>query len=161
MNNSFVLNRIQSQVKKIEHTPRIEPSIIVQKKKEISEPLKETQIKNLLMSELEIKSEIKEEIITEKTFNLISFVDWYVSVRTNFTEPMQKSIDTIVQARTLIDKGCGCQKGNRTNRADDYFKSFWENNVKTDMIIKVSEILGIKKIKFTSRGNVFLDLNLP
>ena len=44
--------------------------------------------------------------------------------------------------------GCACKRNQRLSSAANYFKIFWQNNIKTDLITTVLKICKTEQISF-------------
>lgn len=141
---SIVLDRIRQQQnqnsvrKDIVFTKYIQPSISIDE----------------LQKELEKLFNIPEPIVTTqpKTLqdfpDLFHFIEWYLGKENLFTERQNNALKTLIEARDTINIGCACKRRERLNSAINYFKIFWTNNIKTDLISTVLKICQTERVKF-------------
>ena len=78
--------------------------------------------------------------------NIYTFVDWYVPNKEKFSPEQQTALDTLVGMRGLIEQGCACKRAGREYAANDYYQTFWLNNLKTDMMPTLLAALNVKKV---------------
>lgn len=162
---SLVLDRLNAQINNSIIRPNILNEAIRPEipKKILSKPLSLDILREVLMENLEVKETIPvvaENIISEpidKVFNGIEdFVGWYETVKDKFSENQNVAFATLVQARDMINPGCGCKRKQRLAGANNYFVTFWNQNAQTDMPKKVMEVANAKTLAFWVEGNEFL-----
>lgn len=68
-----------------------------------------------------------------------AFLDWLGQNKKNFTGDQLTAFSALESARAVIYAGCSCQQGRRANRANDYFKFFFESNRETDIILSIKK----------------------
>lgn len=140
----MVLERLMGEIKRVETFPKVEPI-----KEPISEPVPPEELKSALESILvEVKEPIQETPQEINFANLFEFVDWYEKNRSGFSEEQSKALNTLVQTRDMVGVGCPCRRPQRERAASEYFKTFWENNSKTDLITTLIKVAGINKVSF-------------
>lgn len=69
-----------------------------------------------------------------------AFLDWLGQNKTNFTEGQLTAFSALESARAVIYTGCSCQQQRRANRANDYFKFFFESNRETDILLSIKKV---------------------
>jgi hypothetical protein len=163
MSNNFVLDRIKKQ---------IPVSTVVETKKEVSQPQVETraapspiapeELRKVFMSELNpVTPEPISTPAGEQTFNGIEeFVQWYAGVKELFDERQNIALSTLRQAASIINVGCKCKRNNRIQQANEYFKTFWLNNQKTDLVAKLLQVGAFSSVTFAVDGQAFLKIPL-
>lgn len=80
--------------------------------------------------------------------NIFDFVDWYINNKNKFSEKQTKPLDTLIEARDMSIGGCNCNLEHRRRLVDDYFRNFWINNQKTDLLPTIQGIMKTGKIIF-------------
>lgn len=80
--------------------------------------------------------------------NLGEFVEWYKNNKEKFSEKQSKALDTLVEAQSMTVGGCNCNLQHRKHMAEQYFRNFWINNQKTDILDTLQKIINSKKIIF-------------
>jgi hypothetical protein len=81
---------------------------------------------------------------------LYEFAEWYEQHQEEFSQPQRVALDTIVQTRNMIGVGCKCTRNTRERIAREYFRDFWINNSKTDMMGVLLKATKAKKVTFTN-----------
>jgi hypothetical protein len=164
--NDFVLNRIKSQLqasKKIENTSAPERTHVEEPEKVA--PLDPQEFKTLLMEELgETRTPETPPVPPngERVFNGIEdFVTWYEPLQEKFSEGQRVALKTLIDSKAAINIGCGCKRGKRKRQAEDYFSTFWNNNLTTDLPVKVLEVGNYSAIIFEIDGKPFLRFPTP
>lgn len=159
-----VLDRITQQIKEKTATPvRFQqPHAIEVPPMPLSPPLSLEELKNILNDEIKEPAPIvtcqPEANPHERTFNGIEdFACWYIDQRDHFSEQQREALNTLLHARDMIYAGCKCKTDERRIEAQKYFRVFWTNNQHTDLPKKVSEVLGVPRVKFASNEEVFVD----
>jgi hypothetical protein len=118
------------------------------------EPISSSEIRKYLEKFEENKMEQTPDSIT---FDCIqSFVAWYELNREKFSEKQRAPFETLVTARNQINLGCSCRAHVRQNMANDYYKVFFINNQKTDMIPTIKSVAGVNTIIFKIVTQEFL-----
>ena len=152
--NNAVLERVNLRIKDAQIKPQIQEDFIPEVKKNLPNPLSLVKLKGLLMDSLEntepnITPVIPVQESEEVIFNGIEhFVGWYETMKEKFTDPQRKALDTLIQARDMINTGCGCRRGHRLDGANNYFMDFWASNASTDMPKKLKEVANTKRVIF-------------
>ena len=144
--NNIVLNRFFEQRRDIPPNalaPKAEPIVIppdpAVSASELREFLNQTVVPNTVV--------VPETQNDEARFpNIYNFVDWYSQNQSKFSAEQQTALNTLIQMRQLIENGCACKRAGREYAADDYYKTFWLNNVKTDMMSALLAALNVKKV---------------
>jgi len=158
--SNIVLDRINNstilRTKRVKFNEFVKPVIN-------SNPISQDSLKNILIERInKQEQQNKIQVISsqnERVFvDLNDFVGFYELNREKFSDKQKQALETLVVANKMISVGCNCSRNSRYNRAQEYFKTFWENNKITDMPKKVAEILGVKKIQFQINNNIFLSL---
>ena len=155
--NNIALERIKSQSKdfvktpiafggavKIVENPAIKPEDL--KKFLEEELLKENKIQNINI----FTDNKNQDFSLKKWDNLYDFVLWYSGKRDLFSDKQKSALDTLVQARDLINKGCACRKRQREEVSFAYYRDFWEKNKSTDLLFTVKKVAGTSKIELFS-----------
>lgn len=78
--------------------------------------------------------------------SIYDFVPWYTAHKQSFSPEQQTALDTLEQARGMIDAGCVCKRSSREIRAHQYFEQFWSNNKETDMLRTISNVTQANKV---------------
>lgn len=125
-------------VQPIIESPVIPPSVLKEKLLEKLNP------KPKIIQNPNLKSEI--EVVHFAT--LFEFAHWYSENKTKFSEPQQKPLDTLIEAKNLTIGGCNCDREKRKFIAEDYFRKFWSNNKATDLPATLLKVLNTKKVLF-------------
>lgn len=138
-NNTPVNNFISNQQIYTEHIPILELKEILNKLFKIQETKKDVI--------LDKENIISIPILSIKEFtDLFNFVEWYLNNENKFNEKQQIAIKTLVQARDLINVGCACKRPQRFNAAVNYFKIFWLNNIKSDLMPTLLKACNSEKV---------------
>jgi hypothetical protein len=157
--SNLVLDRIkrqsqQSNLVRIES--KQEEKIVV---KALPIAISPDKLKNIFMSEL-----VQPEVLPPKDMvfgGIQDFVAWLVPVKDSFTPEQIVPLSTLIQARDMIEIGCGCKRANRIRQANDYFKTFWINNQANDLPQKVIQVGNFSSISFAIDNCVFLRFDAP
>jgi hypothetical protein len=159
MSNS-ILQRIINEKKQIKYKEKLvikEADEFPTEQEDLSEPiqpekLKEKLLKKLnptpqiIMNDSEQVSEFKIELV--HFTNLHEFVGWYENNKDKFSEKQNGPLNSLIEARDMTLGGCNCDREKRKIIAEDYFRKFWINNQKTDLLSTLQKILNSKKIIF-------------
>ena len=174
--NNIILSRIERQRNRSSLNEQSNSKVIeekVEKKIEVKcencAAISLAELKNLLMEEIDsANSEKKIEVVEDnqpkdRVFGgIIDFVDWFTPNKEKFTEKQLIPLNTLVQARQMIEIGCGCKRAQRLNQSDEYFKVFWMNNKNTDLPETVMRIGNFKTLKFSNNREIeFLKFSTP
>lgn len=143
--SSIVLDRMREQME----ANRPKKREIVQESIASPEslPVPPEQLKAMLMEKLNIKSaEVTTPDVELKLPDLYAFSEWYEPRRSLFTETQQIALDTIVKMREGILRGCNCKRQQHDAIGAEYFKKFWDENAKTDMVQAVFKAANVSRI---------------
>jgi len=150
--NNITVDRIQSQIK--QHTSALQAAYDAIKETTLSPPISLEELRTILMTELEIGEPPPVELPMgpdELQFNSIyDFSDWYQNNQTGFNDNQRQALDTILQVRQMIDKGCACRRSSREHAAHAYFSDFWTKNQKTDLAETIARIGKVKRVRVAS-----------
>lgn len=147
--HNFALDRIKGQMFSLEK-PKFTTAVKVNNIKElISEPISIKRLREIFMEELKegTISQIKEEVFY-KFSNIFEFVDWYTVHQQEFSEEQKLALNTLVQTRDYIFTGCNCKRNEREGAANNYYRDFWANNSKTDLVASILKVTGATKVLF-------------
>jgi len=158
--SNAILQRIINEKKQIKYKEKLviqdfEESFT--QEEDLSEPiepekLREKLLKKLnptpkiIMNESEQTNELKIELV--HFTNLHEFVGWYENNKNKFSEKQNGPLNSLIEARDMTLGGCNCDREKRKIIAEDYFRKFWVNNQKTDLLPTLQKILNSKKIIF-------------
>lgn len=149
--NNIIFDRIKKQtednIRLNKVTTAIDNIVAHQKQTPIPPTELQTTLENLFLTE-KIEESKPIESLNIIFPDLFHFCEWYGNNKTKFTEIQQKALGTLVEARDLINVGCACKRQQRLNAANNYFKIFWDNNQKNDLIPTVLKISGAKSVEF-------------
>lgn len=113
------------------------------------------RLKEKLLNKLNIKIKtVMNEENNPQTIELVhfscldEFVVWYEKNKSFFSENQQKPLNTLVESRNMTLGGCGCNRQQRKNIANQYFINFWINNKETDLLPTLTKVLNTKKVIF-------------
>ena len=115
----------------------------------LSPPISLDELRVLLTNELNgVQTAIPECISPEAIHfeNIYDFASWYGNNQSGFTQQQRLALDTILQTRHLIEVGCACKRASREAMAHNYFDMFWTNNRKTDLLVTVAKVTGVKRV---------------
>jgi hypothetical protein len=144
--NSIIFNRIQEQQK---HNSISKPKIVTNKP--IIEPISPEKLQNELEHLFQVE-QVNNSIIEKKNIqefpDLFHFVEWYLGKESLFLEKQNEALKTLVQARDLINVGCACKRTQRIEAAHNYFKIFWANNAKTNLVSSVLQACKTESVLF-------------
>jgi hypothetical protein len=143
--HNFLLERLKKQMEKAK-VKAIQPVIEIVT---ISPPVSLILLRQLLNEAIKEELIVKPTIPQELSFaNVFEFVEWYEKNQENFSPEQRVALNTLVQTRDMIGVGCNCRRPQREQAAWEYFKIFWENNIKTDIIPTIMKISGASVVKF-------------
>lgn len=150
--SNIVLDRIKRQTENNFQLNKIEQVVNNVFNQQNQIPLSTNELQSTLEN-LFLVEEKREENITPKSEDLFfpdlfHFCEWYLNNQKGFTEIQKKALGTLVEARDLINVGCACKRQQRLDAATNYFKIFWENNLKNDLIPTILKISQAKKVVF-------------
>ena len=148
--SNLVLDRIKRQTDENTASNKIEQVLnhVFEKQNQIPISTEELQLTlNNLFLEEPLKQDISPNELLEFP-DLFHFCEWYLNHKEFFSENQQRALGTLVEARDLINVGCACKRQQRLDAAINYFKIFWENNTKNDLIPRVLEVSKAKRILF-------------
>lgn len=153
--SNLVLDRIQRQTKgrQIER-----PALVIAPPPPppLAPALDAEVLRKIFLNEME-PVEPPVESVNEKTFSGVQdFANWYEANREKFPERQHAVLNTVIDARNVIDAGCSCQRHKRKEMAENYYHDFWLNNQNTDLPATVAEVAGVSVVKFLKDGNLFL-----
>jgi hypothetical protein len=129
--SNFVIQRIQRQINV--NTPA--PVVVAESVYELSPPVPADELYLLFVKEF--TQEIPKVMEANKEIgfgNIYDFVAWYVENKKHFSAAQQVPLDTLIQTRDMVFQGCNCKQQQRDYAANEYFKTFWSNNVSTDIM---------------------------
>ena len=144
---NLVLERIRRQINvPTQESPRPQTVMMVQD----DPPVSLIELKELLshiIFDWPIPPKPMSDPVEEVSFpSIFDFVGWYEQNKTKFSGPQQEALDTLVGARRMIEDGCACKRHGREYAANEYYRTFWTNNLKTDMMSTLLSALGAKKV---------------
>jgi len=137
-----VLNKTNEPDKPpVDESPMVDPEILRQKLKAKLNP------EPIIVEEVvQTSNRLSLELV--HFASIIEFVHWYSNNKNLFSENQIKPLDTLIEARNITIGGCNCDSEKRKWIAEDYFKKFWTQNKKTDLLPTLQKILNTKKIIF-------------
>lgn len=77
-----------------------------------------------------------------------NFVGWYSQRREQFNEKQKTALDSLSTVKDQINLGCSCKIHVRQKMADEYYKNFFINNQKTDIIPAIKLASGVEAVIF-------------
>jgi hypothetical protein len=148
------MNRTQQNINyaRLQKKPEIAPI-----KQELSKPVHIDILREELLKKLNPTPKItvsqepehKTPVIELVHFAVLDeFVHWYEANKAGFSEAQQKPLNTLIEARNGTLGGCNCNRAKRKAIAEDYFRKFWFNNKKTDLLPTLLNIIKSKKVVF-------------
>lgn len=164
--SSIVLERINKQLNNFNQKSTPDSNIEQIQKQEIkielSPAISPEKLRKIFMSELN-KPEVHklpQNTLYMKFDGVESFVNWYLPLKDKFSEEQNIAMSTLIQARDIINVGCGCKRKNRLEQANNYFKTFWEKNSQTDLPNKIISVGNFNSISFAVNDQIFLNLSI-
>lgn len=147
--NNTVIDRIRAQQSK--------NAVFNQIVKEASpkpniNPIPPEELKILLYNLFQVESSSQENKLKSEIYSfpdLFHWVEWYLTNKDKFNINQQRPLDTLVQAKDLINVGCACKRNQRFDAANNYFKTFWTNNLKNDLLPTILSILKVKSMQIS------------
>lgn len=147
-----VLERIKRQTEENFQFNKIDQVVLNVTQQQNQIPLSTQELQSTLEKLFIVEEKLVEPVIAQiddLSFpDLFHFCEWYLNHKDGFTEIQQRALGTLVEARDLINVGCACKRQQRLDAALNYFKIFWENNMKNDLIPTVLKLSSAKKIVF-------------
>jgi len=146
---NIVLDRIKRQAYKPHHVHEV-PTVAIPV---LSNPVPEDILYALFLKELTVEVPI---VVVEQQRhidfpNVFVFVEWYLEHQQEFPVAQQQALNTLVQTRDMVLKGCNCKRQIHEHHANNYYLDFWNKNRPTDMIPTVMQIAKVSSITF---GNI-------
>lgn len=119
------------------------------------------ELKRLFMSEVESAATPTVQT-NERVFDGIEdFVGWYLNVKEKFSPGQVVALSSLIQYRDVINIGCGCKRQQRKAHANEYYRTFWTNNLVTDLPQMVLFVGEFSSVSFAVDGNVFAKVPTP
>ena len=99
-----------------------------------------------------------QESVEEKVFSGLSdFVLFYIENKSKFSEAQAAALNTLVEAQGNISRGCECRRGARHTAAMQYYRTFITRNAQTDMMVKIKELCGGRRLVFLEKEMKFFE----
>ena len=115
----------------------------------VSTDILRQRLNELLMPQPKVIQEQSSPVIELIHFaSLFEFAHWYENNRALFSERQQEPLNTLLEARNITLGGCNCDQEKRKMIVEDYFRRFWTENKKTDLLPTLQTILKTKKVLF-------------
>ena len=118
-----------------------------QPSKPISTEELQEKLSALFIQELESKKTTITSNIKEFP-DIFHFVEWYQSNQNHFNDKQKTALNTLVEAKDLINVGCACKRTQRLNAANNYFQIFFSNNTKNDLLPTILQACQCQVISF-------------
>lgn len=149
--NNFVLDRIKRQSTPSQIKEPVAEAEVVQQKV-YPAALSGEDLRKIFMCEPAPIPETPIEKIDKRFFGIEEFVEWYLPVKTKFTEAQNVPLTSLVQVRDMIFVGCACKSTHRRGQANEYFRAFWTENFNrgTDLPAKVLEVGNFSSVTFAA-----------
>ena len=147
---NIVLDRIQQQQRNINFQSQVENFAQEVQTAQKVEPISPEELQTTLANLFQVEPEIKPvEVVETLNFpDLFHWVEFYLKNENSFNDKQKQPLSTLVQARDLINVGCACRRTQRLNAANDYFRTFWVNNSKNDLITTVLNAAKVQSVSF-------------
>lgn len=145
--NNPVVDRIQSQIKRASPSAQVAFESI--QAASISLPISLEELRAILTEEFsngQPQQVSPTEPLSIHFESIYDFADWYSHNVDMFSSQQRTALDTLTQARAMIDAGCACKRTGREVAAHNYFEQFWLNNGKTDLLQTIAKITGAARV---------------
>ena len=155
--NNVALSRINQQIL---DARRISTKVnLIKEASPLCHPLSPDDLRSLLLKELQ--DDVKTDVKTDRRefSGLEDFVSWCFPLKDKFNERQQQAVSTLFQVRQMVDQGCRCRRKGRLQKAEEYFKIFWEKNAVTDLPTTVMILGNFKSISFAVGGVKFIEFH--